>query len=42
MIWIGLLVGVVAIAVFIWNYRRQAAAREAASAERMKAARSGR
>ena len=36
-IWLGLLLGVVVIAVFIWNYRRQAAAREAASAERMKA-----
>jgi hypothetical protein len=35
--WLVLLLGVVAIAVFVWNYRRQAAAREAASAERMKA-----
>ena len=32
-----LLTPVVVIAVFIWNYRRQAAAREAAEAERMKA-----
>lgn len=32
-----LLTPVVVIAMFIWNYRRQAAAREAASAERMKA-----
>lgn len=29
--------GVIAIAAFVWNFRRQAAAREAASAERMKA-----
>lgn len=36
-IWLGLLLAVVVIGVFIWNYRRQAAAREAASAERMKA-----
>ncbi len=34
---LGVLLAVVVIAVFIWNYRRQAAAREAASAERMKA-----
>lgn len=32
-----LVAGVVVIGVFVWNYRRQAAAREAASAERMKA-----
>lgn len=37
LIFLVLLIAVVAIAVFIWNYRRQAAAREAASAERMKA-----
>jgi Protein of unknown function (DUF2726) len=36
-IFLAVLVGVVVIAVFVWNYRRQAAAREAASAERMKA-----
>jgi hypothetical protein len=36
-IWLGLLLVVVIIAVFVWNYRRQTAAREAASAERMKA-----
>jgi hypothetical protein len=35
--WLVVLLAVVAIAVFVWNYRRQAAAREAASAERMKA-----
>lgn len=32
-----LLLPVVVIAVLVWNYRRQSAAREAASAERMKA-----
>ncbi len=32
-----LVLGVVAIAALVWNFRRQAAAREAASAERMKA-----
>ncbi len=32
-----LLLGVVVIAGFVWHFRRQAAAREAASAERMKA-----
>lgn len=37
LIFFVLLIAVVVIAVFIWNYRRQAAAREAASAERMKA-----
>lgn len=37
LIFLVLLIGVVVIAVFVWNYRRQAAAREAASAERMKA-----
>jgi|SRR5688572_14116803 len=37
LIWLGLLVIVAVIVGFIWNYRRQAAAREAASAERMKA-----
>ncbi len=36
-IWLGVLLVVVVVAAFIWNYRRQAAAREAASAERMKA-----
>jgi hypothetical protein len=36
-IWLLLLLPVVAIAVLVWNYRRQAAAREAASAERMEA-----
>jgi hypothetical protein len=36
-IWLGVLLVVVIIAVFVWNYRRQTAAREAASAERMKA-----
>ena len=35
--WLLLLAPVVVIAAFVWNYRRQAAAREAASAERMKA-----
>jgi len=37
LIWLVLLVIAVVIAVFIWNFRRQAAAREAAGAERMKA-----
>lgn len=32
-----LVLGVVAVAALVWNFRRQAAAREAASAERMKA-----
>lgn len=32
-----LVLGVAAVAAFVWNYRRQAAAREAASAERMNA-----
>lgn len=31
------ILGVAVVAVFVWNFRRQAAAREAASAERMKA-----
>ena len=35
--WLLILTPVVAIAVLVWNYRRQAAAREVASAERMKA-----
>ena len=34
---LGVLVLIVVIAVLVWNYRRQTAAREAASAERMKA-----
>lgn len=34
---IVVVLGVAGIGAFIWNYRRQAAAREAASAERMKA-----
>jgi hypothetical protein len=37
LLWIVLLMAVVAIAVLIWNYRRQVAAREAASTARMKA-----
>jgi hypothetical protein len=36
-IWLGVLLVVVIVAVFVWNYWRQTAAREAASAERMKA-----
>jgi hypothetical protein len=36
-IWLLAVLAVAVIAVFIWNYRRQTAAREAASAERMKA-----
>lgn len=37
LVWLVLLVAIIAIAIFILNYRRQAAAREAANAERMKA-----
>jgi len=37
LVWLVLLVIAAVIAGFVWNYRRQAAAREAASAERMKA-----
>ena len=37
LIGLGLLVVAVVIAVFVWNFRRHAAAREAASAARMKA-----
>jgi Protein of unknown function (DUF2726) len=36
-IWLGLLLVVAIIVVFVWNYRRQTAARDAASAERMNA-----
>ena len=35
--WLLLLLPVLVIAAVVWNYRRQAAARDAASAERMKA-----
>lgn len=37
LVWLVLLVTAAVIAGFVWNYRRQAAARETASAERMKA-----
>ncbi len=37
MYFLVVVLGVAGIGAFIWNYRRQAAAREAASAERMKA-----
>jgi hypothetical protein len=37
MFFLVLLLGIAGVGAFIWNYRRQAAAREAASAERMKA-----